>query len=46
LPSSACGTDSVEARHSQEVIATANGLQTLVIDRETGAQSEAHELRF
>ena len=28
---------SLEARHSQQVIATANGLQTLVIDLETGA---------
>src|SRR6184192_3986959 len=27
---------SLEARHSQEVIATANGLQTLLIDFETG----------
>src|SRR6184192_1148433 len=27
---------SLEARHSQQVIATANGLQTLVIDFETG----------
>jgi signal transduction histidine kinase len=32
---------SLDAKHSQEVIATANGLQTLVIDLETGARGFA-----
>jgi signal transduction histidine kinase len=32
---------SLEARHSQQVIATANGLQTLVIDFETGLRGFA-----
>ena len=32
---------SLDAKHSQEVIATANGLQTLVIDLETGARGYA-----